>query len=97
MVRPQDPELEAMFRYECHPDVQDNYKDDESNEAAPLVENHYSSQPHFHPHSLVYPIGRLHYPFHRSERLGIVFALIAWIEVDLIKRFVDSGRMKKAS
>jgi hypothetical protein len=97
-LRPQDPHLEPMFRFECHPEVQDNYADGESEEAANVVsQNPYSSTPHFHPHSLVYPINRLHYPFQRAERMNIVFALIAWIEVDLIKRFIDSGRVNKAS
>lgn len=95
-LRPQDPEIEPMFRFECHPDVQDSYGDDESEESAHFV-SHYSSVPHFHPHSLVYPINRLHYPFQRGERMTIVFALIAWIEVDLIKRFIESGRAKNAS
>lgn len=95
-----DPTLEPIFRYECHPDVEDPSPDDEENETEDAEDrrNPYSEHPHFHPHSaLDFPLSRLHYPFHRSQRPDIIFHLISWVDRDLVKRFYDSGRVRAAS
>ena len=87
---------EPLFRYECHPDVDDIYTVD-GEEVASLPENYsnYGVTPHFHPYAqLEYPLSRLHYPFHRSERAIVVFSLIQWIEQDMVKRFFETGRVK---
>lgn len=98
-LRPKDPTSEPLFRFECHPDVRDASEEKDNDEETDDTEgkgNPYDLIPHFHTHGILeYPISRLHYPFQRSERAGIIFAIIAWIEVDLIKRFYDSGRVKK--
>jgi len=97
-LEPQDPGLGPLFRFECHPDVEDvPPEDDSTTEPEDLGQrklNPYSVTPHFHPdNSRDHPISRLHYPFQRSERASVVFALIAWIEMDLVKRFYDTGRV----
>ncbi len=92
--------LEPVFRYECHPEVDDppTAINTDNEEEGWDKRNPYSINPHFHPHhALDHPISHLHYPFQRSERGRIVFHLIAWIETDLVKRFYDSGRVKIAS
>lgn len=81
-------ESQSLFRYECHPEVEDAV--DDTNET---WKNQYTVVPHFHPDNLVEPLDRLHFIFHRSERPRVVFALIKWLEADLVKRFYDSGRM----
>lgn len=104
-LQPLDATLEAMFRYECHPDVDDppsmgeeRESEGDEDKGAEDKRNPYGIHPHFHPHNITdHPISRLHYPFHRSERSRIVFHLISWIETDLVKRFYDSGRVKVAS
>lgn len=84
-----DPESPALFRYECHPDSADAaFPDGADDEAAGEARSSYGLSPHFHPHhSLEYPISRLHYPFRRLHRGAIVFSLIAWIEIDIIRRY----------
>jgi len=83
----QDP----LFRYECHPDLEDP---DPTATPGARPAKQYELYPHFHPFkSLAYPISHLHYPFLRSERMAVVFSLIAWIEIDLVKRYYDSGRI----
>ncbi|MFL6335349.1 MAG: hypothetical protein ACJ754_18710 [Pyrinomonadaceae bacterium] len=102
-LQSQDPASEPVFRYECHPDVEDQDPSHNEEEESEInvdwdKRNPYGLYPHFHPHkSLSHPISRLHYPFQRSEREGIVFSLIAWIDRDLVKRFYDSGRVTVAS
>lgn len=96
-----DPESEPLFRYECHPDVEDisvpEDGEDEVEEKESRKQNPYGVEPHFHPHTaLEHPISRLHYPFHRTERMAVVFALIAWIETDLVVRFYERGRIKSS-
>ena len=91
-----DPGEEPYFRYECHPEVEDPDPgaNPEGEENHVKWRNEYTFNPHFHPHEpMRFPIDRLHFLFHRSERRQVVFALIAWLEVDLVKRFYDSGRI----
>ena len=79
-----------VFRYECHPDSEDTiFTDDlETNKSLFDNINPYAIVPHFHPvKTTEYPFDRLHFPFHRSERVNVVFALVSWLEVDLINRF----------
>jgi hypothetical protein len=93
-LRAQDPGLNPFFRYECHPDVGDPVSDDDEAEGATVIRNTYGLRPHFHPSAgIPHPISRLHYPFQRSERGSIVFSLIAWLDVDLVKRFYNAGRV----
>jgi hypothetical protein len=102
-----DPSSEPAFRYECHPDVADHpEEDDEAPEVAAVQQalaerdrkNPYETAPHFHPHTeLIHPLSRLHFMFHRHERPNVIFSLIAWINRDLVKRFYDSGRVRRAS
>lgn len=97
-----DRNLEPLFRYECHPDTADTAEENQDakrqGEVSSAKRNPYGDNPHFHPNkALSHPISRLHYPFQRAERTGVVFALIAWIETDLVVRFYDSGRIKAAS
>ena len=85
------PGDDPLFRYECHPDLEDA---DPTASPGARVAKQYELHPHFHPFkSPVYPISHLHYPFLRSERMTVVFSLIAWIEIDLVKRYYDSGRV----
>jgi hypothetical protein len=87
-----------LFRYECHPDVDDQTPADTSGNEQENFRSHYGLQPHFHPDNTIsHPIRHLHYPFHRSERVGVVFALFEWIKVDLIRRYYDSGRVQPFS
>ena len=82
---------DPLFRYECHPDLEDA---DPTASPGARVAKRYELHPHFHPfESPVYPISYLHYPFMRSERMAVVFSLIAWLEIDLVKRYYDSGRI----
>lgn len=69
-----------IIRFECHPDLDEN---EEANS-----QNPYAISPHFHPDlASRSPFDKLHYPFHRSERNGIIFGLVEWMKVDLLKRF----------
>lgn len=80
-----------IFRYECHPDVGDICNTEQDDEAL-TFQNPYQAIPHFHPdNTAVGKIQRLHFPFHREERKSIIFALINWLQVDLIKRFYDGN------
>jgi len=98
-----DPSSEPAFRYECHPDVADHPEESEAetadqNEANRNRKNPYETIPHFHPHTeMIHPLSRLHFMFHRHERPSVIFALIAWINRDLVKRFYDSGRVIRES
>lgn len=70
-----------IFRYECHPDVGEPG-------GSPAFENTYERTPHFHPDRTDRDnVRKLHFQFHRSERKGIFFALVNWLQVDLIRRF----------
>lgn len=83
LTREEDIGLESpLFRYECHPFD----KDPSTSEIQ--FRNNYSELPHFHPDkTLDFPIvQQLHYPFGRTERRAIVFALINWISIDLVRR-----------
>ena len=94
-----DPDLGPLFRYECHPDVEDVHsdEDDDGQEIDSDTRNPYSIIPHFHPNkALSHPISKLHYPFQRAERSAVVFSIISWIERDLVKRFYESGRVTAA-
>jgi hypothetical protein len=95
-VGDEDPSKEPFFRYECHPDVDDPIPEDTSNVIDENINwrNNFTFNPHFHPgNNMTFPINRLHFLFHRSERGQIVFSLIGWLEVDLVKRFYDAGRV----
>jgi hypothetical protein len=71
-----------FFRFECHPSTADPENADE------VFISPYQTEPHFHPDNTVNPpIRKLHFPFHRAERKAVVFALIQWIRVDLVRRF----------
>lgn len=81
------------FRYECHPDVGTEDKDEGEDSEREIYHSPYSTVPHFHPdNAKEHPIAKLHFPFHRSERRGIIFALVAWIHQDLLKRFYPCER-----
>jgi hypothetical protein len=79
---------QPLFRYECHPDIEDpvlptNHISENTDFSSP-----YAREPHFHPDNTVGErIRKLHYPFHRSERKTVVFALVNWLQVDLVRRF----------
>lgn len=71
-----------LFRFECHPSAADPAN------AGDVFKSPYQSEPHFHPDNTVdAPIRLLHFPFHRKERKAVVFALVQWIRVDLVRRF----------
>lgn len=71
-----------LFRFECHPNAS------EPNTPEGQFKSHYEREPHFHPDETnADPIAKLHFPFHRKERKAIVFALVNWISVDLVRRF----------
>src|SRR2546425_422246 len=77
-----------IFRYECHPDVGDAPKDEDTENEATTFNSPYERDPHFHPdRTNLERIRKLHFPFHRSERKGVVFALVQWLRVDLVRRF----------
>jgi hypothetical protein len=82
--------VEPIFRYECHPFERDPSGPEEDE----AFQNPYGVTPHFHPDRTVEreAIKRLHYPFNRSERQQIVFGLIRWISVDLIRRSYGARR-----
>jgi hypothetical protein len=84
-----DVELRTpLFRYECHPELGDPHLRDERPNELSSFESPYSRFPHFHPDNTTPAlIRKLHFPFHRGERKRVVFALIEWLQVDLIKRF----------
>jgi hypothetical protein len=72
---PAAPEGKPLFRYECHPDL-DN-------------KSRYVRVPHFHPdYAHTDPeVWELHYPFTRARRESVAFALIHWLRVDFLNRF----------
>ena len=80
------------FRYECHPDVSDDPSEVEEtvddNDPDRDYRSIYEKNPHFHPdHTAIWPLNRLHFPFHHVERKKIIFALGQWIYLDLLKRY----------
>jgi hypothetical protein len=87
------PGADPSFRYECHPDVEDPDAAPVGGTISTFWINQYTHLPHFHPKGLDFPIDHLHYMFHRSERQQIIFSLIGWLEVDLVTRFYESGRV----
>lgn len=77
-----------LFRYECHPEVGDKSTESDSVAERAPFRSPYEREPHFHPDSTTGEcIRKLHFPFHRAERKGVVFALVEWLLVDLIRRF----------
>jgi hypothetical protein len=75
-----------IFRYECHPDAGD--PENENDGDLTLFRSPYQATPHFHPDGTDREkIRKLHFPFHREERKRVVFAIVAWLRVDLVKRF----------
>lgn len=100
-----------LFRYECHPDLDDS--DDEATDGEvstsaedaviqdswkPATIRPHGRIPHFHPHyELAHPLRHLHLPFHRDKRTKVVFALIEWLSADLVKRYYDSGRVSAST
>lgn len=84
----QDVNADApLFRYECHPDVGDAPSEGDADEATSF-RSPYERDPHFHPDQTNSEhIRKLHFPFHRAERKTVVFALVKWLRVDLVRRF----------
>jgi hypothetical protein len=79
---------QPLFRYECHPDVGDPVLATDHVSGNSDFNSPYETEPHFHPDNTVGErMRKLHYPFHRNERKTIVFALIKWLRVDLVRRF----------
>jgi hypothetical protein len=77
-----------LFRYECHPDVGDPGSNNGEEDETMDFKSPYEREPHFHPdHTGDEHIRKLHFPFHRSERKSVVFALVQWLRVDLVRRF----------
>ena len=80
-----DKDIEAsnpLFRFECHPDTHDASAEQQE------FKSPYAREPHFHPDNTGGdPVTRLHFPFHRHERKAVVFALVNWLRVDLVRRF----------
>jgi len=73
---------QPFFRFECHPETQDPGTEQEQ------FKSPYQREPHFHPDKTSnQPIAKLHFPFHRKERKAVVFALVNWLRVDLVRRF----------
>lgn len=73
---------DPLFRFECHPASQDAGTEEE------VFKSPYQREPHFHPDNTdSQPVAKLHFPFHRKERKAIVFALVNWMRVDLVRRF----------
>lgn len=71
---------EALFRYECHPELQNATT--------------YVRSPHFHP-SGIHRDGeliQLHFPFTRAARESIAFAVIYWLRVDFLNRFGHAAK-----
>jgi hypothetical protein len=76
-----------LFRYECHPDIGDPVPPNDQGDTVDF-RNPYERDPHFHPdNTRGEHVSKLHYPFHRAERKTVVFALVQWLRVDLIRRF----------
>jgi len=76
----------TLFRYECHPESDDPRGVSEIEDE--VFQNPYSIVPHFHPDVIDHEhLRKLHYPFQRSERQSILFALISWLEIDMCHRF----------
>lgn len=74
-----------LFRFECHPTFPDAGTSEDE------FKSPYEREPHFHPDNTVnQPIAKLHFPFHRAERKAVVFAVVNWIRVDLVRRFFDN-------
>lgn len=71
---------EALFRYECHPELQNATT--------------YVRSPHFHPSGLHLDgeLIQLHFPFARATRESIAFALIYWLRVDFLNRFGHAAK-----
>ena len=79
---------QPLFRYECHPDVEDSLLPTDHISENADFRSHYAREPHFHPDNTIGErIRKLHYPFHRNERKTVVFALVNWLQVDLVRRF----------
>lgn len=77
----------TLFRYECHPEIDDPSTKSEN----ARFQSPYARLPHFHPdETSESTIKKLHFPFHREERRKVVFALINWLQVDLVRRFYSS-------
>jgi hypothetical protein len=73
---------DPLFRFECHPNLE------EADTPEDQFKSHYEREPHFHPDNTANdPISKLHFPFHRKERKTVIFALVNWIRVDLVRRF----------
>ena len=85
-----DPSDDApsLFRYELHPEFDDPSESMIGRER-PTVDE-FARHPHFHPDQVAdWDIRQLHYPFRRGERNRVVFALIYWLEADLVARFYE--------
>jgi hypothetical protein len=79
------------FRYECHPDVGKPSGDPQE------YSSPYAYIPHFHQSALGSDsFEDLHYPFHRSERRKIFFALVDWLHQDYLLRFVKVRRFRES-
>lgn len=77
-----------LFRFECYPDVGDRDAPRDGGECKLDVMSPYERVPHFHPdHTEAEEIRKLHFPFHRTERKAVVFGLVEWLRVDLVRRF----------
>ncbi len=76
----------SLFRYELHPEFDDPVEDRTLTRVS--VPDHYARHPHFHPDQVTgWDLRQLHYPFRRGERNRVIFALIYWLETDLVSRF----------
>ena len=79
---------QPLFRYECHPDIEDSILPTDLHTENADFRSPYAREPHFHPDNTIGErIRKLHYPFHRNERKTVVFALVNWLQVDLVRRF----------
>ena len=79
---------QPLFRYECHPDFGDSPAVGELVGDEDGYQNPYTTVPHFHPDNVAEErLRKLHYPFHRTERKAVIFALVNWLRVDLVQRF----------
>jgi len=79
-----------IFRYECHPKTSDAVGKNAAASEIEVFQSPYGREPHFHPdRASLERIRKLHFPFHRSERKAVVFALIQWLRVDLVQRFYE--------
>jgi hypothetical protein len=79
---------QPLFRYECHPEVEDSALPTDHLSESTTFRSPYAREPHFHPDNTIgQRIRKLHFPFHRNERKTVVFALVNWLQVDLVRRF----------